>query len=284
MSRSVTQPLFRNAICAVDPRDPYSSVLYDAAGLAFPNGRVTVLSALAQPPHDPDAAAAAQGLMERFAAATLPRFLPYTRNVSCVLKVGAPVTVIQQHADEVGADLVCMRVTSHITVGGRALGSVTRELLKISRVPVLVVPRADTEIVSLEPSGPVFHLGRIVVPVDPAQINSSQLAFVERLRHAWKGPTELLHVRTPHKATASENVTRMLTAVGGNASYREVERDGSVAASLLKVLDDGDVGLVILGLEQRGKRMQPGSIAYELVTHSQAVVLAVPATSSCPRT
>lgn len=273
----MNEPVFQNVVCAIDPRDPYASVLYDAGGLAFPGGHITVVSALARAPQDPDAAVAAQGAMERFVTKTLPQYLRYTRNVSCVLRVGAPADVILQQAVLLKADLVCVRASSHFHVFGRVLGSVTRELLLRSETPVLVVPSADTEIVSLEEHGPKLHAGRVVVPVDPGDIKASQLAVVARLQKVWSGPTELLYVRTGDSTPTPGQVAQLMAAVGGtHTEYREVPAHGSVAQSIWRSLEGQPAGLVVMGLERGDKKMQPGSIAYEVINHLRAVVLAVP--------
>lgn len=271
------ESVFQNVLCAINPRHPYSSGLYDAGGLAFPHGHVTVVSVFPKAPDNPDLAMFSQVSLERFVAEALPGYLRYTRGVSCVLRAGRPAEVLLQEIERTDADLICMRAASHLTLLCRTFGSVTRELLQRSRIPVLVVPKTDTEFVSLESEGPRFHFGRVVVPVDPGHVKPSQLAAAARIRKAWSGPIELLHVRTAASPAAPDQVARLVSAVGdANVDYREVVADGSVAHSIWKTLEDQPAGLLVMGLERAEKRMQPGSIAYDLVNHANAVVLAVP--------
>jgi nucleotide-binding universal stress UspA family protein len=54
--------------------------------------------------------------------------------------LGGPAHVIEEVADQIGADLIVMGRRGHSPVVGLLLGSVTLRLLGISRRPVLAVP------------------------------------------------------------------------------------------------------------------------------------------------
>ena len=54
--------------------------------------------------------------------------------------LGGPAHVIEDIAEDVGADLIVVGTRGHSPVAGLLLGSVTQRLLHIAKRPVLVVP------------------------------------------------------------------------------------------------------------------------------------------------
>jgi nucleotide-binding universal stress UspA family protein len=58
--------------------------------------------------------------------------------------LGGPAHVIEEIANDAGADLIVMGTRGHSPVGGLLLGSVTQRLLHIARRPVLTVPHAKS--------------------------------------------------------------------------------------------------------------------------------------------
>lgn len=95
--------------------------------------------------------------------------------------------VILELADEVDADLIVMSTHGRRGLGNVLLGSVTEEVLRLARCPVLTI-RAGVEATGFPEAGP------ILVPVDFSEHSRQALALARELAQRFSARIEVLHV------------------------------------------------------------------------------------------
>lgn len=272
--------LFRKVLCAVDLTDHSGAALYNSVALAQPDGHLTVVSVApaAPPPAEADTDAHASHLRS-YVQQRVPNTCTYIPDITCEAVTGDPATEILSTVTRREEEVLVMGMRGRGALLRGVLGSVVRTVLQHSEKPVMVVP-FQTEIVSLEADRPVFHLGRIMVPLDPyCSRNVNQLALAAHFRRqTTREPLVLLYVQSPGSPSATDADLHELARRHNmpDATTVRVVRAGSIPNAIVEVSRQEGAGLIVMGLERGGKRMAPGSIAYEVLCHSQAVVLAVP--------
>lgn len=142
----------------------------------------------------------------------------------------------------------------------------------------MVIPPFRTELVSLEATHPIFHLGRILVPIDRLRENMNQLRVAINLRRTSQEPLLLACVSCRGESEVQASELRGLVERYHLPADTEVlpVSAATVAAGISEAARSAKAGLIVMGLEQQQKRMTPGSIAYEVIRHTESVVLAVP--------
>jgi nucleotide-binding universal stress UspA family protein len=104
------------------------------------------------------------------AAGQLTRVPPARR----IVLVGEPAATINAHAHEIGADLIVMSSHGRGDVQRAFLGSVADEVIRESRVPVLVIRDGV-------PSPPSQVLKKVLVPLDGSELSEAILSYVTPL-------------------------------------------------------------------------------------------------------
>jgi nucleotide-binding universal stress UspA family protein len=145
--------VFRNILVAVDGSPTSTAALEEAIDLARSDGARLVLISVGVPlrfrfsgptyvpyPNEHDLEAAAWEIVRR-AEATVPADVP----VTSIVRVGPPAATIVARAEEGGHDLVVMGSRGHGVLGSILLGSVSRDVIARSPVPVLVARRRRDE-------------------------------------------------------------------------------------------------------------------------------------------
>lgn len=141
--------MFRNILVAIDGSPTATAALEEAIDLARSDGARLVLISVAAPPRwrfsgspyvpypsDDELERAAWDVVERGEA-----LVPPDVAVSSVVRTGAPAAAIVARAEEGGHDLVVMGSRGHGLLGSLLLGSVSREVIARSPVPVLIARR-----------------------------------------------------------------------------------------------------------------------------------------------
>jgi len=197
-----------------------------------------------------------------------------------------PSASILEYADENGVDLIVMSATRLHRGFGHLLGSVAREVIEGSELPVLTVRGGELEAPS--------RLARVLVPVDfsPASCEALDLA-AEIVRHV-DGEVILLHVLpepshgslparwTPwhlrQQAHAEAELRDLAAALEVRTSTQV--RAGSPVDEIVRRAAEPDVDLVVIASHaSSGHRMVAGSVAEEVQRFAAAPVLLVKAAS-----
>jgi len=274
---------FEKVLCAVELDHRSAAALYNSVGFAQPNGHLQVLTVEHASGHRADvpASAVTRQALEDFVWRTIPSDLPYLPSVGFAVVVGNPDQEILRAANHLKADLVVVGTRGRGRLQEAIVGSVAHSVLRHSQVPVMVVPPFETELVSLEATRPLFHLGRILVPVDPLRVDANQLRVAAHLRRASHDQLLLLYVHRPgERAVDASELSDLAKRHNlSNATAVASVAAGTVADGIVEAARREDAGLIIMGLERRQQRMEPGAISYEVIRHTNAVVLTVPPSS-----
>jgi nucleotide-binding universal stress UspA family protein len=274
---------FEKVLCAVELHHRSAAALYNSVGFAQPDGHLQVLTVEHASGHQADVPASAvkRQALQDFVWRTIPSDLPYQPSVDFDVVVGNPAQEILRAGHHPKADLIVVGTRGRGRLQEAVVGSVAHSVLRHSQVPVMVIPPFDTELVSLEATRPVFHLGRILVPVDPLRVDANHLRVAANLRRASRDQLLLLYVHRPGERAADASELSDLAKRHNLSNETAVASvtAGTVADGIVEAARREHAGLVIMGLERRQQRMEPGAISYEVIRHTNAVVLAVPPSS-----
>jgi nucleotide-binding universal stress UspA family protein len=233
-----------------------------------------------------------QGEMAQFTAQTFGPDAPSPATIGYEVAVGKPAPEILRVAREQSARLLV--ISTHGLTGIRRLffGSTTERVLRETTCPVLVTPPADPGPVRVDDAKRLIR--RILLPVDLSPASVGQVQVARRLAEALSVPLILVHVIEPLKT----RLAARLHLVGIEADRRAVAEDGlgeliatlplrlhpealvaygDPAEELVKVAQDRQAGLIIMGLHGSpllGPRM--GSVTYRLLCLAPMLVLALP--------
>jgi nucleotide-binding universal stress UspA family protein len=233
-----------------------------------------------------------QGEMAEFAVKTFGPDSPVLATIEYEVAVGKPAPEILRVAREQAADILI--ISTHGLTGIRKLffGSTTERVLRETTCPVLVTPPVDPGPVRMEDAKRLIR--RILLPVDLSPASVRQVQVARRLAEALSVPLILVHVIEPLKT----RLAARLHLVGIEADRRAVAEDGlgelmatlplrlhpealvaygDPAEELVKVAQDRQAGLIIMGLHGSpllGPRM--GSVTYRLLCLAPMLVLALP--------
>jgi nucleotide-binding universal stress UspA family protein len=272
----VTSPLpaLGTVLCAVDTSSAAKAVLYTAAGLAaHPGSRLVVLRVEDRLKSEHDKKAA-QVALDEFARETIPGWIGYRQETELITTSGDPAKTILAIAEERGANLVVMGTHSRHGLARMLFGSVTASVLKMTKVPVAVVPPSGPELISLMDRAAVPHLGSVLVPVELHGGSARQLAFASILSIASDREITLLHA-IPPKADSAEPLQKLREMAGlldSHSGVVAVVTHGPVVHVILDRQKRCGAGVVVLGRDAAS----PGHIAFELLEKTRAVVVFVP--------
>ncbi len=274
--------LFSRVLCAVAFDHQSASALYNAVGIAAHGGELTVLTvrpeAASRGSEHSEIQASHEKALRDFVSQHIPADLSYGPRLHLHVAYGHPAEAILAAADRYHVDLIIMGTRGRGRVLEGVIGSVAHHVLREARTAVMIVPPFETELVALETSRPIFHVGRVLVPIDPLRENAEQLQVATRLRRISQQPLQLLCVRHDKEpqlqATQFEKLVQQHHLPVDTEAWPVSAR--TVAAGISESARSTEAGLIVMGLERQQKRMTPGSIAYEVIRHTDAVVLAVP--------
>jgi nucleotide-binding universal stress UspA family protein len=207
------------------------------------------------------------------------RALPYEAELdpnTIVVATGRVSEAIQREALRCAATLIVAGSRGHGGLARLLLGSTSEALLGTARTPVLLVPPADFDIVSMG-DRPVMTCGPIVAPIDLAEPCGDQLQWASRVAGLAAQPLILMTVA--RSKVSDHDAARELRDRGHGLTPARptslVVRRGDVAEEIGRCAAAEGAGLVVMGLRQ-APRGRPGVIATAVLKTGRAFVLAVP--------
>ena len=301
MARRLSGFAPRSILCGVDFSPQSATALRHAAALAARSrGRLTVLFV-----NDPllIAAAAAAYDARALARTTLRELRAFVRRtlpsrgrhpIRHLVALGTPARELLRTAARLRSDLVV--VGTEGLGGARKLffGSTTERLLRRANTPVLAVPtsgRPRAKTLARDWPGAC-----LVAPNDLGAAAAADAARAGEVARAFGADLILVHViptiqRPPWSradlgahyrtavATAQQSLDALRSNVGDDVSTECRVAVGNPADEIAAIAGARRTGLVVLTLRGGGGLLgsRPGAIAYHVLTHRVAPVLALPA-------
>lgn len=136
---------------------------------------------------DPEQRSYVRKLAERIATHS------HVRSNGCV-EIGDPAEVILRRARELGCDLIVMTTNGRTGLRRTLLGSVAHEVVRTSRLPVLMLRPAGDSITN-GAAARLFH--RVLVPLDGTRVSAAVLPFATALARCGGGGVLLMRVIQP---------------------------------------------------------------------------------------
>jgi universal stress protein A len=269
-------PRIGTVLCPVDLSEQSRAALCLATGFAqTPGSRLAVLRV--DPRLSPSADGsdlAARTELDEFVRKALPGVLADNDNNDLIVRGGEAPSAILSTARDIDADLIVMGTRGRGALVRALLGSTAAAVLQGTTLPVMVVPPAMPELISLGKDHAEFHFGLILVPVDLKGAASKQLDWAGRLSAGSSHKLLLVHVVPPgsDREFAIERMNQMAKGMASARGVKLLVREGQVVDEVIHVVQHERVGVVIMG---RGSDA-PGAIAYEVLRNSRALVLMVP--------
>lgn len=258
-------------LCAVDLGPLMGRVLLHAIGIAKVMGAgLRILHVTADD----------QSAVRERVIAACERAAPYEAGIDAdavVLATGRVSEAIQREALRCNATLIVVGSRSHGGLTRLLLGSTSEALLGTARTPVLLVPPADFDIISMG-DRPVLSCGPVLAAVDLTESCRDQLRLASRMAQLAAQPLILMTVARS-KATDHDASTDLGDRGHGLMPVRPtslIVRRGEVATEIARCALAEGAGLVVMGLRQ-APRGRPGVIAAAVLKTGRAFVLAVPA-------
>jgi nucleotide-binding universal stress UspA family protein len=203
----------------------------------------------------------------RFCAAAISQAAAESVSVTSEILEGAPAASIDDFACARGADLVVLGTHARSGLALGVLGSVTAEVVRSSRLPVVTV-RAETV---LSETGP------IVVAVDDSEASAAAARVALTIAAELGAPIQLIFVDAhgdPPPAALGD-LAREAAAAGVVCSTQI--RHGAIVESLMAAAAESGASMLAAGTHGRGglERLWLGSVAEGLIRRSLIPVLVV---------
>jgi nucleotide-binding universal stress UspA family protein len=210
----------------------------------------------------------------------IPYGVGYDTDPEIFVPAGEAVSTILLSAQGFHADLIVCGSRRRGPVASWFLGSTSRSLLQRTRIPLLVIPDDEVDVVTLGESHALLHFGCVVAAIDRAESNPDQLAIASQFADVAKQPLALLTVIEPGDDTTLDEANQFLRdRARGLQPVRPtslIVRRGQVAEEIVRCCTAEGTGLVVLGLRGTSRGARPGAIASAVLNHGRAAVLAVP--------
>lgn len=221
-----------------------------------------------------DVAPEAPGDVERrlrAAAAELPLERVRTR-----LLRGYPPTALASLARASRAGMLVVGSHGYSGLERLETGSVSEEVIRLSRVPVLAVPSGTD----------VAGVARVLAPWNARPYATRALRWARELARDLRATLEVLHVVEPGDAPGRAAREKRLAVLLGPASdwcYRELK--GDARALIAAEAESGRCGLAVLSAHRRARAGDAvlGSTLERVLRRRALPVLAVPSTQGHPR-
>lgn len=295
-------PYFSSILCPIDFSEHSRMALRYAAALATRSrGSLTVLfindpllvAAAAAAYNTHALGAATQEELLRFVDDSLPVSTRRDLRLDCRTEMGKPAREIRRALDSGHYDAVVVGTKGLNGAQRLFLGSTTSEILRHASVPVLAVPLADPArgAQDVDASWPGRHVLAPLALDEHAEGDLSRAAGVA----SWLGASlVVLHVIPVHATPAwfhgnvegplqdlGEKARAALDALTANlpAASATVIAEGYPPDEIAREATERRIGLVVMTLRGGGGVLGApvGSIAYAVLSHGSAPVLALPA-------
>jgi nucleotide-binding universal stress UspA family protein len=210
-------------------------------------------------------------------------------DVTTFIDWGDPSRVISNYADEYGTDLIVMGTVGRSGFERFLLGSVTENVLRTARVPVLAVPPERDDLRPIQQ-----RYDDILLPTDGSEGATAAIGwgiFMATVSDAMLHSLYSVDTsRFPSSQEASE-ILSTLEQTGKEAleTVRERARDSDVPLSasltsgqpakvILAYVDSHEIDLIVMGTHGRSAVMQRflGSVTENVVRNADVPVLCIP--------
>lgn len=236
----------------------------------------------------------AEPALRRFAAEAWTDGIDPASNTNFMVGVGQPADVILDTAARVDADLIVMGTQGLGGVRKWLVGSTTERVLRRTQTPVFAVPPAGND--SVRPGDAASGtIGPVLAATDFSDTSIRALRWAADLAGRIGSALLLVHVIepiavAPHLETFLEDADQARVA-GARARMDDLARQFSAAVrceslvergrpadAIASIADQRRAGLIVMGLagSQGLLGARPGSVAYRVLSLSNAPVLVVP--------
>lgn len=264
--------MLRRVVCATDRSALASKVYRHAAGLAAATGASLALVHVS-----------AGGTGAGDVQGEYLNSIPYTGSVDLEPQIfvchGDPVDAVLQQARDYDADVIVCGSRRRGTVASWLLGSTSRALLEKTRIPLLVIPDNDFDVISAGDNAAALHFGSVIAALDRAEFNQRQLTLASALADVAGQPLHLLTVIEPGDATTPEQAHQYLRERAHGLTpvrpHSLIVRRGDVAHEIVGCCDAEHAGLVVMGLRATRRGSRPGTIATAVLARGRSAVLAI---------
>ncbi len=261
----VSDGLFADVLCAVDGTRRSFAAVEQAAILAGPQGRLTLLAVTAVAGtgsyrHAAIGPQRAQRILER------AERIAHAAGIACVGVIepdGPPSQLVLERAAE--HDLLALGAPATSWLGGRFIDSVADAALGSFTVPLLAAHAL--------PRGGHRFLERILVASDGLDGSEQMVELVVRLAREHDAGVTLLHVGSSqeHPDAIDEQAGRLRAEIDGACEVRiEV---GGAAEKIVAVAEQDGSSLVVMNSRRLGGWKAIGSVSRHVVRDSHCSVL-----------
>jgi nucleotide-binding universal stress UspA family protein len=265
--RAASESVFKNILCAVDGTRSSTTAVRMAAGLAGPNGHLTLLAVTAVSGSRPYATAAISPARARHLL-TRARHVAETAGVpaSTIVDPGSPpVKVILERASEY--DLLAIGAPATSWLGGMLVGGVTDAALGQFGTPMLIVRRSSTG-----------SSGRIVVASDGEEGSNRIVELAGRLGQSRREHVTLVNAlvgeskMNPRAIQAQARALRQMLPDTGEPHIEP----GKAWDVILDAARNTKADLIVMGSRRLDGLRALGSISRRVVHEAPCSVLVLP--------
>lgn len=280
--------MFDQVLVAMDLSPAADAILRCLPGLRQLGTRALTLAHVAEIDYPVFGAVANLDYHRERLTALAPALLAEGFEVEVIATAGNPAIEILKAAEERGASLVLVGSRSHSRVREAFVGSVAWEVVRRSRIPVLLQrlePETDQPESRLLASCCDLRCP-VLFPTDFSETAERAFAFVEALARLGTRSFTLLHVRGEDEGDGSQATAdrerlearaERLRAAGATAVRVEIS-EGDPAGEVLRHAAEQPDTLIVMGTHGRGLIAEAvlGSVSREVVRAARASVLLVP--------
>lgn len=280
--------MFKRALVSMDLSPATEALVSSLPGLRDYGVEEIILVHVAKPVAYPVSASIAEVDMIRQRLGRLQAALEEKGfRVEVDVPIGAPSTEITREAEERKADLVVIGSRSHTRVREAFVGSVAWDVVRRSRVPVLL-KRIEASRLDPEAALEVRSTGlpqMVVHPTDFSDVAERAFPWVLALARAGVTAFTLLHVHPVGNDEARaegrirlDGLAEQLREAGAIDVEVEVRGGSAAAEEILNVGGRDSDNLVVMGTQGRGflPEIVLGSQSKQVVRQASAPVLLIP--------
>jgi len=287
-------------ICAVDLSDHSRKVMQHAAAIAD-HFRARLVAATVTSPSGlsaqlrEKAGGAAESAVRSFVRDLVPDVDSWTPPYSIAVESGSPAPAILRLARDESADLIVVGTHGVSGFRKRVFGSTTAGVLRHATVPVLVVPAAAPDLLSLDDRRNLRHLGNVLTPVDFSDLSLRDARIAAGIASTLGASLLLAHVVASREFTglrpasaldrldaiaARHHLDALRTDMLSDTPIEALVRSGHPAEEIAAIAAERHVELIVMGLRGAGGSLgpRPGSIAYRVICLAPSLLLAIPPT------
>jgi nucleotide-binding universal stress UspA family protein len=193
--------------------------------------------------------------------------------VNCCVKIGKPQKTIIDTIEELNVDLIIMGTEGASEIKRSLLGSVARDVIENSSIPVIAVP-AVAEISKLK---------KIIYATDLKELNN-ELATVALLSKLLKAELTVLHILNEDISFEHINVKDIATMLREETGYDKIKFFARMSSSIPEGITEHlkeekqDEVLLVMCPEKKGfaEKLMAGSNTESIVLKAPVPLMAVP--------